>query len=236
MIFRITICAVFFLITSAGTISAQQFVRGRIYDKKKDKVLASVTVRNYSQKIVRQSDFGGNYKINAAEDDVLIFSSISYLPDTVRVTSLMLTNTYDISLEQNPELLQSVMVGEYNNYQLDSLSRREEYQKFYDSKKAKLIDNSSTGSFGLKLSPVSFFSKKEKQKRTLLRRLQYNEEQYYIDFRFATTYVSRLTALQGDSLHTFMLRYRPTYSYTRKSTQEDMLLYINDNYKLFKLK
>lgn len=146
----------------------------------------------------------------------------------------MLTATYDISLEQNPELLQLVMVGEYSNYQLDSISRREEYHKFYDSKKAKLIDNSSTGAFGLKLSPVSFFSKKEKQKRKLLQRLQYNEEQYYIDFRFATTYVSRLTGLQADSLHTFMLRYRPTYFYARKSSQEDMLLYVNDKFKEFK--
>ncbi len=231
---RVTIYILFLLFVSAGSLSAQQIVRGRIYDRKKDKVLASVTIRNYSQKIVRQSDFGGNYAIKAVEDEVLIFSSVSYLPDTVRVTSFMLNNSFDVSLEPDPELLEKVMVGEYSNYQLDSLGRREEYQKFYDSKKVQLVETAPDGAFGIKFNPVSFFSKKEKRKRTLLARLQYNEEQYYIDSRFATTYVSRLTGLTGDSLHTFMLRYRPSYSQTRKSSQDDMLLYVNDKFKEFK--
>ena len=234
MVFRFTLFLIFFFTTCIGILSAQQFVTGRIYDKKRDRVLASVTVKNYTQKIVRTSDFGGNYKINASLDDVIIFSSVSYLPDTIRVTSFMLDNTNDVSLDQSPELLQSVTVGEYDNYQLDSLNRREEYQKFYESKKAKLIDKEPSGGFGIKLSPATFFSKGEKQKRELLERLKDNEEQYYIDYRFAPTYVSRLTSLQGDSLHSFMLKYRPTYKLARKSSQEDMFLYINDNFQLFK--
>lgn len=51
--------------------------------------------------------------------------------------------------------------------------------------------------------------------------------------KFPSSLVTRLTGLQRDSLHLFMLHYQPSYKFCRKSSQEDILLYINDKFKLF---
>ena len=39
--------------------------------------------------------------------------------------------------------------------------------------------------------------------------------------------------LQGDSLKTFMKKYRPSYDYCRKAATVDILVYINDCYKQY---
>jgi hypothetical protein len=223
-----------FIIFFAGSLPAQQTMRGKVYDKNRDKVLAAATIRNITRKVFRESDFGGNYLVNAEQGDTVIFTSVSYLADTITVTAFMLDNPYDISLQPSAEMLESVTVGHYNNYQLDSITRREEYKKVYDKKNAKLVGGSTPGGVGITFSPITYFSKNEKKHRQTIAELQNDEEQYYIDYRFASTYVNRLTKLQGDSLRTFMLHYRPKYNVARKSSQQDMLFYINDRLIEFK--
>jgi len=44
----------------------------------------------------------------------------------------------------------------------------------------------------------------------------------------------KLTGLHDDSLRLFMYRYRPSYSFCRKTGREDMLIYINDKLKEFR--
>jgi len=58
--------------------------------------------------------------------------------------------------------------------------------------------------------------------------LKYQEEQDFVDYSFSRRYVEKLTSLHGDSLTSFMLRYRPTYEFCRGASSEDMLNYIND--------
>ena len=45
--------------------------------------------------------------------------------------------------------------------------------------------------------------------------------------------MARVTGLKGDSLQRFMYRYRPSYAFCRKATNEDILLYINASLKKF---
>jgi hypothetical protein len=87
--------------------------------------------------------------------------------------------------------------------------------------------------FGLVLSPFSWLSGKQQQTRQLKKDLPVQEEQAYIDFRFNKQQVARLTGLTGDSLQSFMVRYRPTYEFCRKSSESDMLDYINNCLKAY---
>ena len=231
---RVIFFVLFFINGFGNALNAQHFIRGKVYDKANDKMIGAATIRNITSKVFRQADFEGKYTINAEQGDTVIFTSVSYRADTIKVTPFMLANPFDVSLDQSAEMLENVTVGGFSNYQLDSITRREEYKKVYDHKSAKILNGNTPGGVGITLSPITYFSKKERTHRQTVDELADDEEQYYIDYRFASTYVSRLTKLQGDSLRTFMLRYRPKYSFVRKSSQQDMLFYINDKLIEFK--
>ena len=201
-----------------------------------DEVIAGVTVQNFSWHKFNMSDIGGNYKIPAREGDTLLFSSTSYFPDTLVVSFFMLNTAFDFSLKPHVKALPSITVNKGNNYQLDSLERRDYYKDFYKGPFPKLLTgngNAPTDGFGITLSPLSFFSAKEKQRRKLKKHLAEQERDFYIDTKFTQEYVARLTRLRGDSLRNFMWMYRPSYKFCRKANLEDMVRYINDNFKLF---
>jgi len=120
-------------------------------------------------------------------------------------------------------------------YQTDSLKRREDYAEFYDRPKRELVSKTGpSNGVGIAFSPISFFSGKSKEKKTA-DELKYQDEQDYINYAFSRKYVERMTNLHGDSLELFMFRYRPTYQFCRSATAEDMLHYVNDKLREFKL-
>lgn len=216
--------------------SAQRYVTGKIFRDQSDEVLMGVDIINLTQTLHKQSDMGGNYKISATIGDVLVFSSVGYKPDTVRVVAFILDSGYNVLLRQETKSLPMVNVqGDLNKYQQDSLNRRDEYNHIYQRAPHKAVGGATpTEGAGIVVSPINYFSKKEKQVRQLKKRLRDNEETFYVDFRFSRTYVSKLTRLQGDSLSMFMQRYTPSYKFCRQTSPEAMVLYINECLMSFK--
>ena len=179
---------------------------------------------------------GGNYKIPAASGDIVSFSSAGYITDTIVVTANMLTTAFDIFLARNVIELSNVEIGDLNRYQADSISRREEFNDVLTKRNTKLVGgrgNTPTDGVGVTFSPLTFFSKKERNERRFKKMFERQEEEMYIDYKFPFDYVSQITGLQGDSLRSFMLQYRPDYAFCRRSSKADMLLYINDSYRAF---
>jgi hypothetical protein len=190
-------------------------------------------VHNLTLSKFNVSDAGGNYKIAAAVNDTLIFSSAGFFPDTIIVNSIMMSSLYDVLMTQKVVVLPTAIIDE-NNYQLDSLKRREDYYDFYKSPVTKLASGSTPEKgFGIVFSPLTFFSSKEKQKRKLRKRLAEQEEEYYIDYRFSKKYIADLTGLKNDSLVLFIARYRASYKFCRKSSRQDMLFYVSNCMKKF---
>ncbi|MBX2922671.1 MAG: carboxypeptidase-like regulatory domain-containing protein [Chitinophagaceae bacterium] len=227
---------VFYVCTSllTGNSFAQSVLKGKVVDDLYDRVVMGANVKNLSDNKISQADMGGNYKINAKPGDKIAFSSIGYLPDTIVVTSHMLAGTYDIALNRNVIELEEVAVGELNAYQVDSISRIEEFGDVLNKPRNKLVGgkgNTPTDGVGVAFSPLSHFSKEEKNRRRFIKRFDEQEKEYYIDYKFPYTYVSKITGLTGDSLRTFMFKYRPSYEFCRQNAREGMLVYINDSYR-----
>jgi hypothetical protein len=214
----------------------QTHLRGRVLDKWYDRVIMAATIKNISKDRMAQSDMGGNYKIPAAPGDIVSFSSAGYIKDTIVVTANMLTTSFDVFLARNVIELSNIEIGDLNRYQADSISRREEFNDVLIKRNTKLVGgkgNTPTDGVGITFSPLTFFSKKEKNERRFKKMFERQEEEMYIDYKFPFDYVSKITGLQGDSLRTFMLQYRPGYAFCRQSSKADMLLYINDSYRAF---
>jgi len=226
---------IFFLALSHAA-SAQQQLAGKVVKKGSAEILIGVTITNLSQGRHNISDMGGNYKIAANPGDTILFSSVGYLPDTVIVAAYMFSESFLVPLEPHVVALPAVKVDELRNYQLDSIKRRDDYRTLLDKKHPVKLWNEkrSADGPGLSFSPIGYFSKGERQKRQLKKRLRQEEEDYYIDSKFSVARVSQLTRLSGDSLRIFMWRYRPSYKFCRNAASQDIFLYINDKLKEFK--
>ncbi|MBS1932665.1 MAG: hypothetical protein JST96_01610, partial [Bacteroidetes bacterium] len=132
------------------------------------------------------------------------------------------------------KVLATVTVRKLNAYQVDSIDRHDYYESYYNDPNRTVINkHGPPDGVGITLSPVTYFSTEEKQKRKLRERLSYDEQQYYIDYKFSEVEIINLTHLQGDSLKQFMAKYRPSYRFCRKSTPESMQVYILDSQKQF---
>ena len=229
-------CFLLFFLGFSSMGYAQRELWGKILKKGSSEILIAVNITNISRGKFNISDLGGNYRIPASSGESVVFSSAGYFPDTVRVTPGMLDAEFPVYMTPHLVALPSVRVGELSNYQIDSVQRRKDYANVYNKKHpVKLWNEKRPGDApGLNFSPLGFFSRTEKQKRRLKKRLAQEETDYYIDSKFSTVRVSRLTRLTGDSLRLFMMRYRPSYEFCRMATSQDMLLYINDKLVLFK--
>lgn len=223
-------------ITYYSAIAQSGYLRGKVQEKGYDKVIASATVKNLKQENISESDMGGNYRIFVSIGDKITFSSVGYTADTVVVKENMLNIPYDIFLVRNVIELSKVTVGELNSYQVDSISRQQEFEDVLSKKNGKLVGgkgNTISDGVGVTLSPLSYFSQKEKNERRFKKMFARQEEELYVDYRFSHDYISEITHLQGDSLQKFMYNYRPDYKFCRKASKTDMLTYINDSYMDF---
>jgi hypothetical protein len=229
-------CFLALFLAFSHTSFAQQALYGKIVTEGSSETITGANIFNINQGKRNTSDQGGNYKIMALAGDTIIFSSAGYLPDTLIVAAYMFTKDQRIMLAPNVTQLQTVVVTEGRDYHADSIDRRNDYGFILDKKHpVKLMNEKRPGDApGFNFSPVGFFSKGEKQKRRLKARLAQQEEDYYIDYKFPATQVSKLTGLRGDSLRLFMNRYRPSYSFCRKAGDQDILQYVNEKFKLFK--
>jgi hypothetical protein len=214
-------------------VSAQGQISGNI--KGNEEILFSATIRNISQHQTNISDLGGNYKIVAIAGDSIIFSHQGYISDTVVVSPEMFSGRLPVELKIKMSYLASVDVNEMTKYELDSLGRREDYDYIFKNKNNKpLWDNQLSGDGrGVNFSPIGHYSASEKQKRKLKERLERDDKEEFIYYKF-TRRVPRLTGLRGDSLLTFINKYKPSYEYCLSATSVDIFLYINDKLVIYK--
>lgn len=230
MYFRITLSALSLLIL-CFKIPGQSVVKGKIYEAKTDSVIGAVNVYNLNTRQSALSNVDGSYTITAAEGHQLVFSIAGYKSDTVTVVYSMLLALHDVMLYREVITLRNVTVT--SSYSADSLARRNYYDNLY-SLPGITGRNTPAHGFGVSISPFSFFSREAKQKRQLKKRLIKEEQDYYVDRSFSKPWVASVTGLRGDSLTRFMILYRPSYSFCRKSTREQMLYYVSEKLKEFK--
>jgi len=220
------------LLNFCGSLRAQSVLKGKIYEAGTDSLINAVTVFNKNSKLFVHSRSDGSYSIIATEGDRIIFSSVGFMPDTVTVGYDMLLTQHDVTLSVQAISLKPVTV--ISSYTADSLARRDYYQYIYKKQPGITGFNTPQYGVGISISPASYFSAESRKKRQLKKRLIKNEEEAYIDYSFPVEWVEKLTGLHGDSLRLFMYRYRPSYSFCRKTSREDMLIYISDKLREFR--
>ncbi|GGC66559.1 hypothetical protein GCM10011387_19960 [Pedobacter quisquiliarum] len=198
-----------------------QMLPGIIKDRSSNIKLEDVSVSNQNTGASTQTNKEGAFKIAASLNQILIFYKPGYKPDTLLITDMKPMIRYFI-IEN--KLLNTVEIkGEAFNPEV-------QYADVY--RKAKVISADQNKPFTF--YPSKFFSK-DRFARRFKKRLEQEKLERKIDIRFNDRVVKTMTPLTGKELDCFMVRYRPTLKALNKLDQDDLMIYIMNSYKAFKL-
>ena len=230
------ILAILFLAVSS--VAAAQNVVGIVTDKATSQPVIGATVA-YG-KLLTQTNRGGLFEFDGVKmSDSLKITAIGYVPYIVLVTAANASQHIEL-LQKVSELKQVDIFGD-RNFKKDSLANRADYAKQFNYKHPRVIDAFGNG---MNFYPGEFFSidlltlvkaltYKSTNEYKFNKLLKRDEHEQYVDEHFNRGIVSHIVNLQGDTLSTFLVQYRPTYEFTLKATGYDMEVYIKDCYKKF---
>lgn len=226
----------FFLATSQQVFS-QVTIRGTVYNMNRTKPLEAVSVVSTSGKGV-VTDSNGNYAITVKEGDSISFSYLGRFTMKYPVSMISLYNNFDVALHVEATELRQVQVAP-RNYHMDSLQNRQDYAKIFNYKKPGIkVSEPGVGGtgVGLDLDEIINMFRFNRNRRMLAfqKRLIQEEQDNFIDHRFTKLLVKKITHINSPELDSFMVRYRPSYNFTKTSTDYDFDEYIKLAYREFK--
>lgn len=198
----------------AGTVNAQNVLKGTVYESGKSTRMPNVFIRDNNNKQITITDDKGDFSIRTESGHTLIFESPGYTSDTLYITNL--------ANKRVEMVTQTITLRQVNvTSTRQSFDAHKEYPEVYT--RSKLYP----------LSPTSWFSKDARDARRLKKYFKHEEEERHVDEVFNVTYVKSLVPLRGQDLENFMTLYRPTYAFLKSNSAEPLTVYINDSYKKF---
>lgn len=233
---KIILLLVFFICTT-GLVSAQTTVSGTVYDSSKITPVENVRVESLSGKFT-WTDSTGYYKIPVTENDSLTFIYQNKPTLKFSVKDISDPSRFDIALRlkvrSKYRTLKEVTVFA-KSYRQDSIENREAYSDIYNFRKPTIRTGvSPDGTVGADVNEIIniFRFRRNKRLKAFQARLEKQEQEKFVDYRFNKTFIKRVTQLQGAQLDTFMVRYRPTYEFASEADEITFNKYIlNASYR-----
>ncbi len=219
----------------------QNTISGTVFDSSRINYVPGVRVVNKAGQFAI-TDSLGNYTITVAEKDSLAF--VFNGKSTVKFPIYSVTDPrhFDVTLHvpyKGKYRVMKEVVVHTKSYKEDSTENRELYKKIFDYQKPTLSTsvNSATGGVGADVNEIinmlRFRRNKMMQKFQL--RLEEQEQEKYLNYRFSKTVVKRITHLEGEQLSLFMMRYRPNYEFASNADELTFNQYVLNCYYNFKM-
>ena len=212
-------------------VAAQIEVSGNVYDNSKLYAVPDVTVTTTSG-ASDITDSTGSYHLDVSTSDSIFFTYNGKSTIKFAVKEIKNYSAFDISLQakvkQKYKLLNPITVYT-DNYKFDSIENREKYATIFGNEKPGIQSTYDPGgAAGLDLDALigMFQFRKNKQQQAFKNRLMDEEEDRYIDYRFSSKTITRITGLKGDSLVEYKKQYRPDYYFVSNSTLAEFYEYI----------
>ncbi|MEO6837126.1 MAG: hypothetical protein ABI261_02340 [Ginsengibacter sp.] len=220
-------------------VTGQITISGTVYDSSKLYTIPNVFV--YSTAGSRAvTDSMGIYHINVEQKDSISFYYDGKSTVKFSVKSMLDYTAFDISLhikvKEKYKLLNTVTVFR-NSYLRDSIENRQEYSKVFGGEKPGIHSTYDPGgAAGLDLDALigMFQHRKNQENLAFKNRLLQQEQDSYVDYRFSSKTISRVTGLKGDELEKYKKLYRPTYFFIVTSTLTEFYEYILNTSYAFK--
>lgn len=220
-----------FLFLCRFTLTAQIIVSGTVMDNTKINFVEAVGVISTGGKIT-VTDSLGKYNIQASSEDSLYFIYNNKPTQKFAVSKMPNTAQFDISLhipvKSRYSLLKEVVVYS-KNYKQDSAANRENYAEIFSYKKQGIQTSVSPGGgVGLDANELInvFRFKRNKRLKAFQQRLEADEKEKYVNYRFNKIFVRRITQLQSPALDSFLIWYRPTYEFISTTSELEFNQYV----------
>jgi hypothetical protein len=217
-------------------------VSGTVYDITETRPLEAVAVLSTSGNGTI-TDSLGRYTIVVKNTDSIWFSLIGKTTYKYAVDTIANTLQFDIKIHVYAAQLPAVTVRN-RNYRLDSIQNRKDYEKYFNFKKPSLKLNTAKAynttpgvTVGIDIVELinMFNFKRTRQLLALQRRLEQQEKDKYINYRFKKILVIRLTGLQSPALDSFMEKYRPDYDLLVTLNELEFGYYIQQCFEAYKM-
>lgn len=221
-------------------LHAQFVLSGTVFDSSKINYVPGVTVVNKEGKFTL-TDSLGRYNLTVTERDSVSFIFRNKATQSFAVRSIPDPSHFDISLRvtykgKYSTLKEVVVFGK--TYKEDSIENRETYAKIFNYEKPTLRTSvSPSGVPGADVDEIinMFRFKRNKRMKQFQVRLEKEEQERYVNFRFNKTLIKRLTHLEGQQLDTFITRYRPDYEFTSNADELIFNQYILNCYYKYRI-
>lgn len=230
----------FFFIAAANQLYAQLTVTGTVFDSSKRNYVENVQVESTSGKFTR-TDSMGHYKISVTEKDSLTFIYLNKPTQKFAVKDITSLTQFDISLgvtvKGGYRTLKEVIVFA-RSYREDSMENRQAYADVYNYRKPTIRTSiSPDGAVGADVNEIinMFRFRRNKHLKAFQARLEQQEQDYFVNYRFNKNFVRRITGLQGPELDNFMVRYLPTYEFASTADEVTFNKYILNSSYAFKI-
>jgi len=215
------------LLFGGPVVFAQVDIRGTVYDQTQRFALPSVSVVSGGGGGT-MTDSAGRYHIRVSLGDSIQFSYLGRMTTKFAVREIPVGVPFDMSLAVAVDSLPTVLVRS-PDYRRDSLENRREYQKVFDYEPG-YVKNLKSGNmrragFGVGLDLDMLLDPKANRRMLALqKRLEWEEQDKYVDHRWNRAMVRRVTGLEPPKLDSFMRQYRPSYEFI-KSCETDYEFY-----------
>ena len=206
-------------------LAVAQKIKGFVYELESSQLLRSVTVKNLRTNQETETNLQGQFEIEGEINDFLELKIPGYQTDTAFYYEEAILRVYMLR-EDNTIVINEVLVTKLTDSRLD-----------VEIEKAKLageVVEVSQQQGGLRLSPSRLFGRKSKQARSSLELLLLEKENRSIDRIFTTQLIASLTPVTAEEIPFFRERHRPTISFVKTASPQDMQVYIIDAYKKYK--
>lgn len=222
--------SLFFLLLSFHGL-AQMKIEGTVLDVSKKNLVEGVRVV-CTNGMFDVTDSMGKFSISASEKDSLTFYYNDKPTQKFAVTMIPDPHNFIISIhvpvKSKYQLLNEVMVFS-KSYRQDSVENRREYSNIFNYKNPGISSSMVPGGVpGADLDELIniFRFKRNKRLRASQKRMEEQEQEKYVNFRFSKLTVQRITGLQGNYLDTFIKWYRPSYEFTQQADEISFNQYI----------
>lgn len=230
-------CLLFFCLVPG--LRAQIIVTGTVLDNSKKNYIEAAKVVSTGG-VFSMTDSLGHYSITVHEHDSIYFVYNDKPTQKFPVAAINTPGQFDISLRipvrSRYSVLQEVVVYS-KTFKQDSIENRQTYADVFEYKKPGLSTSITPGGgVGADADELIniFRFKRNKRLKAFRQRLEDQEQDKYVDYRFNKLNVKRITGLDSLYLDSFMVWYRPTYEFAAMTSDVQMNQYILNAYYRFK--
>ena len=186
------------------------------------------------------TDSLGAYHLSVEETDSVSFSYLN--KPTMKFPVRYITNytQFDISLRVHVydkyRPLKEIFIFS-RSHKEDSADNRRAYSNVYDFRKPGIKSSFTPGSpagFDLDELVNVFRFRHNKQMLAFQKRLIEQEHDHYINYRFNSPLIKRITGLSGEALNRYKLQYRPSYAFAAMSNELQFYEYLLNTSYLFR--